>query len=205
MAFVFFARSNLQITGGCSPHWRTAQVSSGKTGALLAKTSIKTSEVWLQGNPCPSNSSKSITQMLTRSVTADRATPGWTRPAPKAARGQRSCARTEWHRRPADGATARGRPPRARGPRCRSSPGRGECRRSSRRHAKVGGSPLSPGRRTLPDRAPHDQAPRAASRISRFISRTASRRPTKTARDTIAWPMWSSRTSGSAATGCTLK
>ena len=45
----------------------------------------------------------------------------------------------------------------------------------------------------------------APSRISRFISRTASRMPTNTARDTIAWPMCSSRTPGSAATGCTLK
>ncbi len=46
---------------------------------------------------------------------------------------------------------------------------------------------------------------RAASRISAFIWRTASRIPTKTARDTMAWPMCSSRTPGSAATGCTLK
>src|SRR5690606_30121047 len=55
---------------------------------------------------------------------------------------------------------------------------------------------------------PDDHGPAAlaaASRISRFISRTASRRPTKIARDTIAWPMWSSRTPASAATGWTLK
>ncbi len=45
----------------------------------------------------------------------------------------------------------------------------------------------------------------AASRSSDFIWRTASRRPTKIERDTIAWPMWSSRMPGSAATGCTLK
>ena len=36
----------------------------------------------------------------------------------------------------------------------------------------------------------------AASRISAFICRTASRMPTKTARETIAWPMCSSRTPG---------
>ena len=46
---------------------------------------------------------------------------------------------------------------------------------------------------------------RAASRIRRFISRTASRMPTKTARETIECPMWSSRTPSSAATGWTLK
>src|SRR5687767_13831860 len=46
---------------------------------------------------------------------------------------------------------------------------------------------------------------RAACTISCFISRTASRMPTKTARDTMAWPICSSRTPGSAATGCTLK
>ncbi len=45
----------------------------------------------------------------------------------------------------------------------------------------------------------------AASRSSAFIWRTASLNPTNTARDTIACPMWSSRTPGSAATGCTLK
>ena len=45
----------------------------------------------------------------------------------------------------------------------------------------------------------------AASRISRFISATASRNPTNSARDTMAWPMWSSRMPGSAATGWTLK
>ncbi len=45
----------------------------------------------------------------------------------------------------------------------------------------------------------------AASRSSAFICRTASRKPTKTERETIAWPMCSSRTPGSAATGCTLK
>ena len=44
----------------------------------------------------------------------------------------------------------------------------------------------------------------AASRISAFISRTASRRPTNTERLTMAWPMCSSRTPGSSATGCTL-
>ena len=45
----------------------------------------------------------------------------------------------------------------------------------------------------------------AASRISRFISRTASRIPTKTARLTMAWPICSSRIPGRRATGCTLK
>src|SRR5688572_27593262 len=45
----------------------------------------------------------------------------------------------------------------------------------------------------------------AASVISRFISRTALRRPTNSARLTMAWPMCSSRTPGSAATGLTLK
>ena len=45
----------------------------------------------------------------------------------------------------------------------------------------------------------------AASRSSAFICRTASRMPTNTERETIACPMWSSRTPGSAATGCTLK
>jgi hypothetical protein len=44
-----------------------------------------------------------------------------------------------------------------------------------------------------------------ASRSRRFISRTASRRPTKTARLMIAWPMCSSRMPQSCATGCTLK
>src|SRR5689334_10249244 len=46
---------------------------------------------------------------------------------------------------------------------------------------------------------------RAASVIRRFISRTASRMPTNTARDTIACPMCSSRTPGMRATGPTLK
>src|SRR5688500_14651294 len=46
---------------------------------------------------------------------------------------------------------------------------------------------------------------RAASTISRFISRTASRMPANRARLTMAWPMCSSRTPGSAATGLTLK
>ena len=58
------------------------------------------------------------------------------------------------------------------------------------------------------ERAGHPGAsdPRAAaSRSSDFICRTASRNPVNTARDTIAWPMCSSRTPGSAATGCTLK
>ena len=45
----------------------------------------------------------------------------------------------------------------------------------------------------------------AASRSSAFICRTASRKPTNTERATIAWPMCSSRTPGSAATGWTLK
>src|SRR4051812_25743320 len=40
--------------------------------------------------------------------------------------------------------------------------------------------------------------------MSAFISRTASRSPTNTARLTIAWPMCSSRMPGSAATGSTL-
>src|SRR5688572_8518314 len=44
-----------------------------------------------------------------------------------------------------------------------------------------------------------------ASTIRRFISRTASRMPTNTARLTMAWPICSSRTPGSAATGLTLK
>src|SRR5574341_242861 len=46
---------------------------------------------------------------------------------------------------------------------------------------------------------------RAACNMRAFISRTASRMPTNTARDTIAWPMCSSRTPGSRATGSTLK
>src|SRR6185436_20641949 len=46
---------------------------------------------------------------------------------------------------------------------------------------------------------------RAASVIRRFISRTASRMPTNTARDTMACPMCSSRTPGRRATGSTLK
>ena len=45
----------------------------------------------------------------------------------------------------------------------------------------------------------------AASRIRAFMVETASRMPTNTARETMAWPMCSSRTPGSAATGCTLK
>src|SRR5690606_30809613 len=45
----------------------------------------------------------------------------------------------------------------------------------------------------------------AASRIRRFISRTASRRPTNRARDTMAWPIWSSRSPARRATGWTLK
>ena len=44
-----------------------------------------------------------------------------------------------------------------------------------------------------------------ASRIRRFISRTASRKPTKIARLTMAWPMCSSRIPGKRASGCTLK
>src|SRR6185503_1968367 len=46
---------------------------------------------------------------------------------------------------------------------------------------------------------------RAACDMSIFISRTASRMPMKTARATMAWPMWSSRTPGRRATGSTLK
>src|SRR2546423_13781034 len=46
---------------------------------------------------------------------------------------------------------------------------------------------------------------RAAWSMSAFISRTASRMPTNTARDTMAWPICSSRTPGSRATGPTLK
>src|SRR3989440_11262054 len=46
---------------------------------------------------------------------------------------------------------------------------------------------------------------RAARTISCFISRTASRMPTNTARLTMACPMCSSRTPVSAATGWTLK
>src|SRR5258705_4329178 len=45
----------------------------------------------------------------------------------------------------------------------------------------------------------------AASTIKRFISRTASRIPTNSARLTMAWPMCSSRRPGRRATGCTLK
>src|SRR5690349_8120479 len=45
----------------------------------------------------------------------------------------------------------------------------------------------------------------AARSINCFISRTASRMPTNTARLTIAWPICSSRTPASAATGSTLK
>src|SRR5205814_6577268 len=41
--------------------------------------------------------------------------------------------------------------------------------------------------------------------ITRFISRTASRRPVKIARLTIAWPMFSSRMSSMAAMGPTLR
>jgi hypothetical protein len=55
------------------------------------------------------------------------------------------------------------------------------------------------------DPVDHAGASACASRISRFISATASRMPTKMARLTMAWPMCSSRMPGSAATGCTLK
>src|SRR5207244_9124281 len=51
---------------------------------------------------------------------------------------------------------------------------------------------------------PHQRDAVAASRNSDFLSRTASRMPTNTDRATIAWPMCSSRTRGSAAIGCTL-
>ena len=40
------------------------------------------------------------------------------------------------------------------------------------------------------------RGPQVAASSSVFISRTASRRPTKTARLTIAWPMFSSAISG---------
>ncbi len=43
-----------------------------------------------------------------------------------------------------------------------------------------------------------------AARINCFISRTASTRPVSTARATIAWPMFSSRTGSSAATYLTF-
>src|SRR5205823_5897696 len=62
------------------------------------------------------------------------------------------------------------------------------------------------GAHTVDHRASREEpADEAASVISRFISRTASRMPTNTARLTMAWPMCSSRTPGSAATGWTLK
>src|SRR5262245_7471923 len=57
----------------------------------------------------------------------------------------------------------------------------------------------------LADAVDHLRAAFAASTISRFISRTASRMPTKIERLTIEWPMCSSRTPGSRATGSTLK
>ena len=51
----------------------------------------------------------------------------------------------------------------------------------------------------------HALRPRsAASRIRRFISLTASRRPVKTERLTMEWPMCSSRMPGSRAIGWTL-
>src|SRR5688500_1900342 len=50
-----------------------------------------------------------------------------------------------------------------------------------------------------------EAADEAALVISSFISRTASRMPMNSARDTMACPICSSRTPGSAATGCTLK
>src|SRR3569833_84343 len=43
-----------------------------------------------------------------------------------------------------------------------------------------------------------------AACISRFISRTASCRPVKSARAMMAWPMFNSRIAGIAATGATL-
>src|SRR5437899_1533959 len=58
---------------------------------------------------------------------------------------------------------------------------------------------------TARELARHQRDALAASRSSDFISRTASRMPTNTDRATIAWPMCSSRTPGSAAIGCTLK
>lgn len=54
------------------------------------------------------------------------------------------------------------------------------------------------------DVAPTQPRPAAPSRISRFISATALRIPTKTALDTIAWPMCSSRAPGRAAIGWTF-
>src|SRR4051812_37689688 len=51
----------------------------------------------------------------------------------------------------------------------------------------------------------HQSRCAAASRMSAFICWTASRKPVNMARDTMACPMWSSRTPASRATGCTLK
>src|SRR5581483_11323520 len=53
--------------------------------------------------------------------------------------------------------------------------------------------------------APWPAVSEAALAIRLFISRTASRMPTNSARLTMAWPMCSSRTPASAAIGCTLK
>lgn len=54
------------------------------------------------------------------------------------------------------------------------------------------------------DARANGQAVAAPRAIACFISATAERRPTKTARETIACPMWSSRTPGSTATAPTL-
>src|SRR5262245_23722693 len=73
--------------------------------------------------------------------------------------------------------------------------------RERRRHARdldeIGADPDD-------HRRPRTAARVAASTMSNFISRTASRMPTKTARLTMACPMWSSRTAASWATGSTL-
>lgn len=47
--------------------------------------------------------------------------------------------------------------------------------------------------------------PQRAASIRAFISRTAASRPTKTARQTIAWPMFSSAIPGMRATSATLR
>ncbi len=54
------------------------------------------------------------------------------------------------------------------------------------------------------DAEDHAGTPPRAPVMRRFISATAGPKPAMTARATIAWPMFSSTTSGIAATGCTL-
>src|SRR3954453_3437983 len=73
------------------------------------------------------------------------------------------------------------------------------------------GEALAPARKRLLDAAdlhdirPHSENHLAASTMRRFISRTASRIPTNSARLTMAWPICSSRSPASPATGATLK